>query len=91
MILDIIIFAAAAAIFGFIVKDLFFKKEKSHTPIVPIIPIASTPVVPPSEGLASIMALEAPTEVPEEKTPETKKTVKPKRKYGGKVKKNTNA
>ena len=88
MILDIIIFAAAVAIFGFIVKDLFFKKEKSHTPIVPI---ASTPVVPPSEGLASIMALEAPTEVPEEKTPETKKTVKPKRKYGGKVKKNTNA
>ena len=88
MILDIIIFAAAAAIFGFIVKDLFFKKEESHTPIIPI---ASTPVVPPSEGLASIMALEAPTEVPEEKTPETKKTVKPKRKYGGKVKKNTNA
>ena len=68
MIIDIIIFAVGVGIFSYIIKDLFFKKEKTFAPIAPIIPVAK--VEPVAKPVAPEM-----------------KAAKPKRKYGGKVKK----
>ena len=72
MFIDIIIFAVGVGIFSYIIKDLFFKKEKTFAPIAPIIPVAK--VEPVAEPVAKPVAPEM-------------KAAKPKRKYGGKVKK----
>lgn len=85
--MSIAIFVVTCVAFGLIIKSLFFKKsDELVTPkIVPIIPVMPPTVVPASEGLASIMALKAPAEP----APVVVKTTKPKKKYGGKVKKKT--
>jgi hypothetical protein len=85
--MSIAIFVVMCVVFGLIIKSLFFKKsdELVAPKIVPTTPVMPPTVVPASEGLASIMALEAPAEP----APAVAKTAKPKKKYGGKVKKKT--
>jgi hypothetical protein len=82
--MSISIFVVTCVVFGLIIKSLFFKKSDELSP-PKIVPVMSPSVVSPSEGLASIMALEAPAEP----APVVAKTAKPKKKYGGKVKKKT--
>ena len=82
--MSIAIFVVTCVAFGLIIKSLFFKKsDELVTP--KIVPVMPPTVVPASEGLASIMALKAPAEP----APAVAKTAKPKKKYGGKVKKKT--
>lgn len=62
MIIDIIIFAAGIAIFSYIIKDAFFKKEKTYATIIPV-----AQVEPVAEPVAKPVAPEMKAVTPKRK------------------------